>query len=420
MAKICIICCDKSKKYLICNYCNYESCVDCNQRYLLGSFKDPSCMSCKKTWSHEFMTTQFTKKFITTEYKKHREDILIDREMSMMPITQPYIERENRIKQIDEEIYSLKVKMHTLKDEQYNLIDINRAIGSDTHKSPNLTYINRCCVEDCKGFISKEFKCGICNTQMCSKCHCILEEDHECNQETVETVKLLLQDTKSCPKCFKPITKNGGCAQICCTGCHCVFDWKTGEITTNPNNIHNPYYYEWLNELGRQGLVTPYGEIINNNECALYLPNYTTIVNLLRQQKVSEKDNTYIMNAHRLLQHVRNVEIRVQNDDEFSKNFDLRKKYLNNILDKEKFKFLLQKREKAYKKKIEIIAIYNLFEETGREMMHKYMNNKDIKIFKEDFNKIITYCNTGFSKTRVHYGGIVPMIGVDTLMISTV
>ena len=412
----CIVCCEKQYRFIICNYCNYESCMKCTHRYLLESYKDPNCMNCHKIWSHDFMIENFTQKFITKEYKKHREDILLDRELSMLPITQPYIERENQIHEIGKNIRILQEKMNELRFQQNDLINENRIMGASSSKTDTLTYINRCCIEDCNGFIGKNFKCGICNTQICSECHCKLDENHECDKNTVETIKLLVHDTKSCPKCYKPITKNGGCSQVCCTGCYCVFDWKTGHITTDINHIHNPYYYQWLDQQAQQGRANEYGEILQ--DCILRLPTYMSLQNVIKSSKLSTNDSTYILNVHRFLQHIIHVELQNNVLDPFAENFELRKKYLKNQIEKEKFKFLIQKREKASKKRADISAIFHLLEETGRELMHKYIHDKNIESFKKDIKKIIEYCNSGFSKTNVKFGGVVPHINDDTLLIS--
>lgn len=415
MSKQCIICCEDSRRFVSCNYCEYTTCYSCCKRYLLESFKDASCMNCKKAWPHKFMITNLNKTFITTEYKKHREDILFDRELSMMPLTQPYIERENHMKELQIEMDGIMSIYKKLRNEY---LALSHTSYKADDKPDTLSYVTRCCSETCNGFVGKDYKCGICNTKMCPKCHIILLEGHECDPTLVETVELILKDTKSCPKCFKPITKNGGCSQICCTECHCVFDWKTGEITTDLNHIHNPYYYQWLNTLGEQGIVNEYGD--NINECTMNLPLYTTVVNIVK--KHNESDKTYINESHRLLQHIRHVEIYRNNNnrDAFIENLDIRKKFLKNEIEKDKFKFLIQKREKAFKKKTDINAIYSLIEETGRELMHKFVRDKDFKQFHKNFTKIIDYCNTGFLDTQMQFGGIVPFIDNKTLKISTV
>ena len=50
--------------------------------------------------------------------------------------------------------------------------------------------------------------------------------------------------------------------------------------------------------------------------------------------------------------------------------------------------------------------------------MHKYIRDKNIDSLKKDIKKIIEYCNNGFMKTNVKFGGVVPYINDITLIIS--
>ena len=68
-------------------------------------------------------------------------------------------------------------------------------------------FYGRCSVDDCKGFLAAGFKCGVCDTKACSKCHEILDSGHECDPNTVASVQFLKKDTKPCPKCKVLISK---------------------------------------------------------------------------------------------------------------------------------------------------------------------------------------------------------------------
>ena len=75
-------------------------------------------------------------------------------------------------------------------------------------------------------------------------------EYHECDEDKKETVKLLRQDTKPCPKCGELIHKlPNGCDQMYCIKCPTAFSWRTGQLERG--HIHNPEYYRWMRENGR-------------------------------------------------------------------------------------------------------------------------------------------------------------------------
>ncbi|CAM0875837.1 unnamed protein product [Alopecurus aequalis] len=59
--------------------------------------------------------------------------------------------------------------------------------------------------------------CFVCAAEAHSPCPCTMWEQWEvkCNGES-ETVNWILANTKNCPKCFKPIVKEGGCNLVTC------------------------------------------------------------------------------------------------------------------------------------------------------------------------------------------------------------
>ena len=111
-------------------------------------------------------------------------------------------------------------------------------------------FLMKCVVENCRGFLSETYKCGLCNVQVCKDCHCVTAETannkHECNPDDVATITELKRSTKPCPKCHIPIYKTDGCDQMFCIQCHTAFSWKTGEIELGV--IHNPHYFQALRE----------------------------------------------------------------------------------------------------------------------------------------------------------------------------
>lgn len=89
----CFTCCEtynKSTKCQVTCYfddCNYSSCKGCVRTYLLNSTNDPHCMNCKKQWNENFVIQSLNRSFIDNDYKKHRKELLIDREISKLPET---------------------------------------------------------------------------------------------------------------------------------------------------------------------------------------------------------------------------------------------------------------------------------------------------------------------------------------------
>ena len=116
-------------------------------------------------------------------------------------------------------------------------------------QAPN-TFIRQCPGAECRGFLSTQWKCGLCNVRVCSKCHAVADDEtHTCNPDEVASAEFLMKDTKPCPTCSTPIHRIMGCDQMFCTVCHTAFDYKTGTIAHG--NIHNPHYFEWMRTQNR-------------------------------------------------------------------------------------------------------------------------------------------------------------------------
>lgn len=268
----CSICGEKynrsNRKIIIC-LCEKECCRSCAKKYIETKTEDVHCMFCKVKWNRDFIYNNFEKTYITNDYKAYRENILFEREIGMLPATQPYVEKELEIERKKEE----------LKEIEKTRIMINRRYTNKFMEIENLKnsrqvekkrYVRKCPNDNCQGFLSTQLKCELCNVWVCSECREIKgdnrDAEHTCNPEILETVKLLNSDTKPCPSCSAMIYKIEGCNQMFCTECHVAFDWNTLRIETGV--IHNPHFFEWQrrhNTLERNPNDVLCGRELDNN-----------------------------------------------------------------------------------------------------------------------------------------------------------
>ena len=151
----------------------------------------------------------------------------------------------------------MKLKGKELNDafkKEYNLITdsfvLNMQIlqNKPFEKKERKQFIMKCPGDDCRGFLSTQYKCDICKINVCPKCRAIKTEGHECKKEDIESTELIKKETKGCPQCGIPIFKISGCDQMWCVECKVAFSWRTGKIETG--NIHNPHYYQWRRNQG--------------------------------------------------------------------------------------------------------------------------------------------------------------------------
>ena len=92
----CPVCCNTytghQRRRVECGYCANECCSACLQQYLLTLPSDAQCMGCKRAIDGEFLSIHLPKTWLLTEYKAHREKVLLDREMALLPDSQDLLQ----------------------------------------------------------------------------------------------------------------------------------------------------------------------------------------------------------------------------------------------------------------------------------------------------------------------------------------
>ena len=243
------------RKKCICKYCNAPTCSKCIERYLLDRHEDAHCLHCRVNYNDATLHDICTKTYLQHTYFKHRQEVLINRERANLPglqdIATTEIKRRNHeasILAIKDEIapiekqrdivmieYSKIYKNGDLlkrdelleKIEEYRMaIDSKRREIQDIRhtmyhteekeeKEEKRKFIRRCTRDNCQGFLSTAWKCGICEYYSCAKCfkpktkkH---DDPHECSKDDLDTAELIKKDCKPCPNCGEFIMKSSGC-----------------------------------------------------------------------------------------------------------------------------------------------------------------------------------------------------------------
>ena len=101
---VCVEPFNKSTKYKItCGHCEYNACRTCIKTYLIDQSSEIHCMSCKNEWTRKFLFDNIDKNWINKDYKNHCEQILLERELSLLPDTQPFVEKKIRKEDLKKE-----------------------------------------------------------------------------------------------------------------------------------------------------------------------------------------------------------------------------------------------------------------------------------------------------------------------------
>ena len=440
----CGVCCEdfnaSTRTQIKCGFsnCDFAACKSCIRRYLLQSSLDPHCMSCKNMWGQEFIVMNLNRSFISKDYKNHRSELLLEQEISKMPGT---IEAAKRVKEsedelefasaIDVEIETLKERIVILQTERYRHIrNSENLLNKTSTNKEKQKFVMPCPSESCRGFLSSQYKCQLCNIHTCPKCVEIIGTDknevHVCDEDKVKSAEFIRKSTKPCPCCGTRISKVSGCDQMWCTECKTAFSWNTGNIEKGV--VHNPHFYEYQKNLNDGIVPRNPGDVVCGGLCdAYFLRNvFANGVRLdeLKRDREFVQIKKEIFSCHRECQHISVVVIaplrtRLRPID---RNEHLRIDYILHKIDKPSLQAKLYKNDVTRKMETEQLHIYELWNETIIDLFAQITNiqSKDQLFFDETIdilNQIYTlkdYCNTLFANISVTYNRTTPFISTFT------
>jgi len=234
----------------------------CTKTYLLSK-KETHCMGCKVGWT-DAVCTELLGGFMHREYRIHTTKLLWEMEKARMPETMPSVERELKKRKMIKEYCDLSVEVQTARTTLRNIEKIQRQLkhniehgnidgsSKEQMEKKKKEFIRACPVNDCAGFLSSQWKCGVCEIWVCKDCMEVKgkekDTEHVCDENVLASAQLLKKETKPCPSCSAAIFKISGCDQMWCTQCQVAFSWRTGLKMTG--TIHNPHFYQWQKQNG--------------------------------------------------------------------------------------------------------------------------------------------------------------------------
>jgi hypothetical protein len=448
--------------------CGTTVCVNCVKIHLLHAPEDPHCLKCKRAWDRSTQYEYLGAKFINGPYSKKRKARLLSLEKQKLPETMAIMAVEKEAEHIRTEgkrqlqvlTTNWNQKRRHLKEERNaKLAEITRQYDTklrthDKNHIPQINFlrtkvshaINRgivrtksklvftsgCPDGDCRGFLSADNKCGLCEKFACGKCLKIIgdkpvDDEHECNSDDVATVKMMKKTTRSCPKCATPIYKISGCDQMWCTQCHVAFSWETGKIITN-GRLHNPHYYAYIQKHGEGAIRAPEEVVCGGLPDARNVSfRLRHIVDLSRNDKADGRADSIIdpihllLKAHRFASHLSNVilhDLRL----EVARDIDIlghRKRFLRGEIDEKGLARIIAQRENVRAKNTEIMRVLEITNTVMVENFNTFMSHKAAvpSVWEERIRNLMTsleaireYSNSEMRKISVLFKMTVPLI----------
>jgi hypothetical protein len=426
MAKVsCCICLeDKFNKTTKCRsdciYCQTTYCRQCLKQYLATMTDNIQCANCKKIWTDENLAAILPKTYVEKEIRSMRTKLLNDKERQLFPDTMPaaiqYQQNKNKLEDCKDKIKELEIQLRELRFVQSNyqtrmlhilhggndegvndddddddnreredddlnegddLIDnINRERQGEREKKEKEKFFKPCPKEDCNGFLSTRWKCGICDTKVCKECLEIINvnnrDQHTCKPEDLASALEVKKNCKDCPKCKTKIFRVSGCSQMWCVKCHTPFNWNTGKIETG--NVHNPHYYEWMHQNGQNNANQ--NDEINLGECGHI--DATQLSRHLRSIRAPNQIQDKFLDVHRHIieaQQILTTDLVLPNLE--MRNRELRIKLIVNELPTEEYERLLFLNEKKYLSCKDFRDLYTVLVESGMGILLEFLQGND-------------------------------------------
>ena len=450
----------KAKAVVVCPKCNKEACQTCVGEYLLHNLEDADgrCMYCNAAWGQSFVEASLQKKFLSGAFKDHRKGVTFAREMDYLRMSQPFAEHAILQKNATRRVEELKDALcREPKNEDFKgrllaarrlKFDLDHQITYDPNGVPTLhppppalergrdlvvpptprprrqrVFLVKCPADQCRGFMDEGFMCGLCATEVCSKCRAVKgPAGHICNPDDVRSVLHIAHVSKPCPKCAAMIIRSEGCDQMWCTapGCATAFSYSTGAVVTQ--GIHNPHYHEYLNRVAREGPGAGARRLPHCGGCG-----FSDMRLSLAVIQVSEPFALFATAANRFRFHIFDDVMRKCSPPLLPPqwvNHDLRLRYLNldEKLSVDDFKRTLIKREKAARCNAAVHDIFDMIRVVIGEKLEELLGRLDggwgvhrgAKAVADDFERemrgLLNYANECLDAARARYFPSVPTI----------
>ena len=331
----------------------------------------------------------FTKAFRIGPYKKHREDVLLDREIAILPTRQPRVEAKFKMREVEADMRKVHQELSEWEKQRQKILVRSHGLArlltrytaetegrpppawtlAEGEKGPGAErakFVMKCPDGDCRGFLSTAYKCGTCQKWACPDCLVVkgLDKDteHTCDPGQKESVALIIKESKACPKCGERISKIDGCDQMWCVDCHTAFSWATGQLVTGV--VHNPHYYEFLRQQGNGVAPRNAGDVPCGG-----VPYYHTLQTAIAH--MDRASQTTIMHIHRITAEITDQRLAAyQGHFNVNDNGDLGMAYLMKEITKEEMKVELAKREIKRNKHLAIRAVLEMFTNTSTMMLN--------------------------------------------------
>ena len=466
----CTVCCEAYNKTthakIACEHaCEFEACKACVRKYILGTTADPNCMQCNKAWSDKFLVQHLKASFMRKDYKEHRKELLLQQQLSRLPETMAAAEREKQSDSLVKVLRDLqRQQFHAqdqLRDLRYASVHRCKSKEEKEVKNKEIDYVKEtiallktnvqqakhnlrihqeggnvmgeekkearkfimpCGNAVCRGYLSTQYKCQLCEHHTCAQCfeHIgpIKEGTHTCKPENIESAEFIKKQSKPCPCCGTRISKIDGCDQMWCTQCHKAFSWNTGKIVTGP--VHNPHFFQYQREHG--GLARNPGDVVCGGLPAYYHINQKIATAQLPKSHQDFFYNTvmkiYQLQAHFNDTYVIAIRRNIPDEQVYER---IRITYILNKITREEMACRVFRFDNDRRINVGILHVCELFTTVGADMFRKILLSEktgeefaaELEEQVAEYDTLRLYVNEQLKEISMTYGLCIQQIKPD-------
>jgi hypothetical protein len=236
--EICVICYCNEDFTLKCadKFCQTRICEECFQIYLQHCLSQKTLCKCLNQYCKSYIISDSFKK--NNNYYELYKKVLLT---AFMHSQGPEVKDKMNMSKLIEDLRQQRKKfIKTFPKAIELVIDISLSKKLNNIGKQNKLYVknlvtksNRLCMNShCNGKINHDFECLKCSTKFCKECEKVMNENHICKKEDIDSLKLI-SSIQRCPGCNISIERSEGCSGMTCASCQISFNYITGEISSH-------------------------------------------------------------------------------------------------------------------------------------------------------------------------------------------
>ena len=414
----CTICTEKfnknTHKKIVCPHCEHEACHKCVETYLIENTIVPQCMNCRKEWNMEFLRGCLSRTFMDQKYKHHQKGAIIAEAEARLGQFQEDAQHRIETERLKGVLAEAKFRLDEAQRhyEQCRDAVIRHTYRQVKQKQERREFFMACPSHGCRGKLSTAYKCGMCEHFFCPDCHkdkgLDRDDDHQCQQDDLDTVRLLRDNTRPCPQCHMGIYKTQGCDQMWCVQCHTCFSWNSGKILHGV--VHNPHFYEYQRRMGNGVAPRVPGDIPCGG-----MPTITAMRHRDRRL-TSDVHSRWLLDLHRYIIEMTDttmpsVHRKFNNREAMQREYGI--KYLRGQITREKWIDALYKVARQEEKYRRYYQVLETLTANVAEFLRQYVRGANQATIRYSCEQVFQYANEECEKMRKQYNMTIPVLKVE-------